>query len=68
MAYPYPMYPSADPYYQPVGVRRYQIRQKIFSFAEKFTIRDEQGQAAFSVRAKAFSLGRKLVLEDMAGK
>jgi uncharacterized protein YxjI len=68
MAYAYPVYPSADLYNQPVGVRRYQIRQKIFSFADKFKIRDEQGQAVLTVRAKVFSLGRKLVLEDMAGK
>ncbi len=58
----------ANPYYQPVGVRRYQIRQKIFSIGDKFTIKDEQGQRVFAVRGKVFSLGRKLVLEDMAGK
>jgi uncharacterized protein YxjI len=68
MAYPYPLYSLTDPYKQPVGFRRYQIRKKIFSFADKFTIRDEQGQAVFTVRAKVFSLDRKLVLEDMAGK
>jgi uncharacterized protein YxjI len=68
MAYLYPVYPSTDPYYQSVGVRRYQIRQRIFSFGDKFTIKDEQGQGVFAVRGKVFSLGRKLVLEDMAGE
>ena len=68
MAHLYPIHSSTYPYCQPVGVRRYQIRQKIFSFADKFTIKDEQGQGVFTVHGKVFSLGRKLVLEDMGGK
>jgi len=60
------LYTSVDPYNQPVGVRRYQIRKKIFSFANMFTIKDEQDQATFTtVRGKTFSLSRKLTLEDM---
>jgi uncharacterized protein YxjI len=68
MAHLYPVYPCTDPYCQPIGVRRYQIRQRIFSFGDKFTIKDELGQGVFAVRGKVFSLGRKLALEDMAGK
>jgi uncharacterized protein YxjI len=68
MAHLYPVYPCTDPYCQSVSVRRYQIRQRIFSFGDKFTIKDELGQGVFAVRGKAFSLGRKLALEDMAGK
>jgi len=63
-----PVYPSADPYNQLVGVRRYQIRQRVFSLVDKFTIKDELGQDVFTARAKPFSHGRRLVIEDMAGK
>jgi uncharacterized protein YxjI len=74
MAHLYPVYPCADSYCQPpgycqpVGVRRYQIRQRIFSLVDKYAIKDESGQEVFSVRGKAFSHGRRLVLEDIAGK
>jgi uncharacterized protein YxjI len=66
--YPYPAYPYGDPYNQPVAVRRYQIREKIFSLGDNFKIRDELGQDVFTVRSKLFSLGNKLILEDMCGK
>lgn len=48
--------------------RRYQIREKIFSVGDNFSIKDEVGQKVFTVRSKLFSFGDKLVLEDMVGK
>ena len=70
MAYSYPAYPypSVDPYNQPAAVRRYQIREKIFSLGDTFKIKDETGQDVFMVRSKIFSVGNKLSLEDMTGK
>ena len=62
------MYPSNVQYSQPAPNRRYQIREKIFSLGDDFSIKDEVGQKVFTVRSKLFSLGDKLVLEDMAGK
>ena len=66
-------YMYANPYPPPPllpvpAVRRYQIRQKIFSFGDKFTITDEIGQPVLIVRGKVFSLARKLALEDMSGR
>ncbi|CAF4441550.1 unnamed protein product [Rotaria magnacalcarata] len=51
-----------------MAVRRYQIREKIFSLGDNFKIKDELGQDVYTVRSKLFSVGDKLVLEDMAGK
>lgn len=45
----------------------YQIKQKIFSFGDKFSIKDEMGQDVFYVRGKVFSLGNKLSIEDLDG-
>ncbi|CAF3150934.1 unnamed protein product [Rotaria socialis] len=50
-----------------MAVRRYQIREKIFSLGDNFKIKDEIGQDVYTVRSKLFSAGDKLVLEDMAG-
>ncbi len=42
------------------------FERRFFSFADMFTIKDEQDQAAFTtVRGKTFSLSCKLTLEDM---
>lgn len=46
---------------------RFQIRQKIFSFGDNFTINDESGTPHFQVAGKVFSLGDKLTLLDMQG-
>ena len=53
---------------QPMAVRRYQIREKIFSLGDNFTIKDASGEDAFTVKSKLFSVGDKLTLEDMNGK
>lgn len=46
---------------------RYLIRQKIFSFGDNFTIRDEYEQDRYIVRGKVLSFGDKLKLEDLNG-
>ncbi|MDR5658494.1 LURP-one-related family protein [Serpentinicella sp. ANB-PHB4] len=46
---------------------KYKIRQKIFSFGDNFTIKDENDEPQFIVRGKVFALGDKLKLEDLAG-
>ncbi len=62
------MYSSTDQYKQEMSTRRYQIREKIFSIGDQFSIKDEMGQDVYTVRSKIFSVGNKLVIEDMAGK
>jgi len=47
---------------------RYVLRQKILSFGDDFTIRDEAGNDAFVVDGKAFSFGDKLSFQDTAGR
>jgi uncharacterized protein YxjI len=44
---------------------KYQVKQKIFSFGDKFTIKNEYGDDVYSVIGKVFSLGKKLTIEDL---
>ncbi len=46
----------------------FQIKQKIFSFGDNFTITDEDGTPHYQVAGKVFSLGDKLTLLDMNGE
>ena len=46
---------------------RFQIREKVFSIGDKFTIKDQFGEDRYFARGKVFSLGNKLYLEDMQG-
>lgn len=46
---------------------RYLIRQKIFSFGDSFTIKNEMEEDCFRVQGKVFSFGNKLHLTDMQG-
>jgi uncharacterized protein YxjI len=46
---------------------RYLMRQKMFSFADGFQIKDEGGQDAFVVNGAAFSFGKQLSFEDLDG-
>lgn len=46
---------------------RYQIRQKIISWGDDFTIKDESGEDRYYVDGKAISIGDKLSLQDMNG-
>lgn len=45
----------------------FQVRQRVFSFGDTFTIVDREGMARYQVQGKVFSLGRKLSLQDMQG-
>ncbi len=46
---------------------RYKIRQRIFSFGDNFTIKDEYDNDRYEVRGKVFSFGDKLRIYDMFG-
>jgi uncharacterized protein YxjI len=46
---------------------RYIMKQKVFSFADKFAIRNESGEEVFFVNGEVFSLGHKLSFEDVRG-
>jgi uncharacterized protein YxjI len=43
------------------------MRQKLFSWGDDFTIKDEHGNDVFFVDGKAFSLGNQLSFRDMQG-
>lgn len=45
----------------------YQVKQKIFSLGDKFTITDRDGLDRFQVQGKILSLGAKLSFQDMSG-
>ena len=47
---------------------RYVLSQKILSWGDDFTIKDEHGQDAFMVDGKAFSFGDQLSFRDMEGR
>ncbi len=48
---------------------RYLLKQKLFSFGDDFTIKDDDGNAVYQVDGRAFTLLReKLSFEDMQGK
>ncbi len=46
---------------------RYVMRQKMLSFGDDFTIRDEDGRDVYRVDGRALSIGSKLSFEDTAG-
>src|SRR5215510_12122226 len=46
----------------------YLMKQKLFSWGDDFTIKDENGQDRFFVDGKAFSLGNQLSFQDMSGR
>lgn len=46
---------------------RFQVRQRVFSLGDKFTIRDQDENDYFQVQGKVFSLGDKLSFQDMNG-
>jgi uncharacterized protein YxjI len=46
---------------------RYLMRQKIFSFGDDFTIKDETGRDVYFVDGKALSFGDQLSFQDMQG-
>jgi len=46
---------------------KYLVKQKVFSFRDSFTIKNEFGEECFSVIGKIFSFGNKLHLTDLQG-
>lgn len=46
----------------------YKIRQKIFSFGDKFTIVDGNDRGVFDVVGQVFSIGNKLTIYDIDGR
>jgi uncharacterized protein YxjI len=46
---------------------RYQMKQKLFSFTDSFTIRNESNEDVYRVRGKFLSFGHQLSFEDLAG-
>jgi uncharacterized protein YxjI len=46
---------------------RYIMKKKLFSFGDKFAIRNEKDEDVFFVDGNAFSLGHKLSFEDARG-
>ena len=47
---------------------RYLMRERILSWGDDFTIKDEAGREAFYVDGKVFSVGDKLSFKDRDGK
>ncbi len=43
------------------------IKQKVFSWGEKFTVYDEAGSEKYKVQGEVFTLGKKLHVYDLAG-
>ena len=43
------------------------IRQKVFSWKDKFTVKDYDGRDVYQVEGEFFSLGKKLHIYDMTG-
>ena len=44
------------------------IKQKVFSWVDRFTVKDEYGEDRYYVEGEAFSFGRKLHIYNMAGR
>ncbi len=43
------------------------IKQKVFSFKDRFTVKDAQGEDRYFVEGKLISFGKKLTVTDAAG-
>lgn len=43
------------------------IKQKVFSWGDKFMVKDESEQDKYSVQGEVFSLGKKLHIKDLNG-
>lgn len=46
---------------------KYYMKQKVFSWRDRFTIKDERGQDVFFVEGELFSWGKKLNILDVDG-
>jgi len=47
---------------------RLYIKQKVFSWGDKFTVKDEFGNDRYYVEGEIFTFGRKLHVYDMSGR
>lgn len=46
---------------------KYYIKQKVFSFADRYEIFDENGQTCFAARGEIFTFGAKIAITNNAG-
>lgn len=46
---------------------KFYIRQKVFSWKDKFTVKDFDGRDVYQVEGEFFSFGKKLHIYDMSG-
>ena len=44
------------------------IREKVFSWGDKFTVKDQYGNDKYMVQGEVFSFGKKLHVYDMTGR
>ena len=44
------------------------IKQKVFTWGDKFTVKDERGEDRYYVEGEVFSFGKKLHIYNMAGR
>ena len=44
------------------------IKQKVFSWGDKFTVKDESGRDKYTVQGEIFSWGKKLHVYDLTGR
>ena len=44
------------------------IKQKVFSFKDKFNVYDERGEIKYTAEGEIFTLGRKLHIKDTSGR
>ena len=44
------------------------IKQKVFSWNDKFTVKTSYGEDKYAVEGELFSLGKKLHVYDMSGR
>lgn len=58
---------SREPTQEKADLKRYVMKQKLLSWGDDFTIKDESGTDAFFVDGKALSFGDKLSFQDMSG-
>ena len=47
---------------------KYYIKQRVFSFSDRFTIYDENGNDAFYAQGEIFTLGKKLRIYSLSGQ
>jgi uncharacterized protein YxjI len=59
---------NIPPHPQAQHMKRYFMKQKVWTIAERFIIRDEYNNPMFYVKGKVFSIGDKLKFYDMDGR